>query len=53
MRESRTYGSVRGAHSNVRPYRDLTKICQQYLIGSRIFLDLFSEVCSMFVHSFP
>ena len=23
MRESRTYGSVRGAHSDVRPYRDL------------------------------
>jgi len=22
MRESRTYGSVRGAHGNVRPYRD-------------------------------
>jgi hypothetical protein len=24
MRESRTYGSVRGALSNERPYRDLT-----------------------------
>ena len=23
MRESRTYGFVRGAHSNMRPYRDL------------------------------
>jgi hypothetical protein len=22
MRESRTYGFVRGAHSNMRPYRD-------------------------------
>jgi len=22
MRESRKYGSVRGAHSNMRPYRD-------------------------------
>jgi hypothetical protein len=23
MRESRTYGFVRGAHSDMRPYRDL------------------------------
>jgi len=26
MRESRTYGSVRGAHSNMRPYRDRESI---------------------------
>jgi hypothetical protein len=26
MRESRTYGSVRGALSNERPYRDRSKI---------------------------
>ena len=24
MRESRTYGFVRGAHSDMRPYRDLS-----------------------------
>ena len=26
MRESRTYGSVRGAHSNMRPYRDPNRL---------------------------
>ena len=27
MRESCTYGSVRGARSNARPYRDLYFLC--------------------------
>jgi hypothetical protein len=29
MRESRTYGFVRGAHSDMRPYRD-PKLCLSY-----------------------
>jgi hypothetical protein len=30
MRESRTYGSVRGALSNERPYRDRPHVLQQH-----------------------
>ena len=30
MRESRTYGSVRGALSNERPYRDLRNVDANY-----------------------
>jgi hypothetical protein len=33
MRESRTYGSVRGAGSNARPYRDIA----HYTVNVRIF----------------
>jgi hypothetical protein len=35
MRESRTYGSVRGAGSNPRPYRDRSETCQQRCRGDR------------------
>src|SRR5713101_3175933 len=34
MRESRTYGSVRGALSNERPYRDLFAACRLWVMDS-------------------
>ena len=34
MRESRTYGSVRGALSNERPYRDRTGYVRSWPIAS-------------------
>jgi hypothetical protein len=30
MRESRTYGSVRGAQGNLRPYRDQAGLCELF-----------------------
>src|SRR5271169_357355 len=38
MRESRTYGSVRGAPSNGRPYRDRVKPCEAALAVVRDLL---------------
>ncbi len=35
MRESRTYGSVRGALSNVRPYRNLCLLQIVYLAKAK------------------
>ena len=39
MRESRTYGSVRGALSNERPYRDMRFccICSRQLLALGVF----------------
>ncbi len=42
MRESRTYGFVRGAHSDMRPYRDL------YLLPMRpVVAVLFGKACNL------
>ena len=38
MRESRTYGSVRGALSNERPYRDLAKPACPRVFGREIII---------------
>jgi hypothetical protein len=54
MRESRTYGSVRGALSNERPYRDpgATRVhlllqCMSQVLGTKEPLPILSrEVCS-------
>ena len=40
MRESRTYGSVRGAHGNVRPYRDRGAQLPQRRFNRRLVLGL-------------
>ena len=41
MRESRTYGFVRGAHSDMRPYRDLYLPAHVFVV-SHSFLTAFA-----------
>jgi len=48
MRESRTYGFVRGAHSNMRPYRDP----QWFPNGSGTFGKLLSQYHSVLTTEF-